>query len=85
MSFNVPRWIIIFLIEAIAFQGSALWGKSGCNSGWCGSDRAGTGLRGLSSRSTRRLVAAVDQPAIGLEKYGGPQETIAVPPMAWAS
>ena len=32
-----------------------------------------------------RLVAAVGQPAIGLEKHGRPEEPIAVPPMARAS
>ena len=34
---------------------------------------------------TRGFVSAVDQPAIGLEKHGRPQESIAVPPMARAS
>src|SRR5262249_34962789 len=31
-----------------------------------------------------RLVAAVDDPAIGLQKRGGAEITVAVPPIAWA-
>jgi hypothetical protein len=33
----------------------------------------------------RRLVPAVDQPAIGLKEHGGPQEAISIPPMARTS
>ena len=31
------------------------------------------------------LVAAVDEPPVRLEEHGGPEETVAVPPVAWAA
>ena len=34
---------------------------------------------------SRRLVAAVDEPAVGLQENGRAQVTVAVPPIAWAA